>query len=220
MKKNATAAAPAAPDAARANWLNTPFVLLSAYLVIWLGLAIAPVIRADWLLENLLVFAAAPTLVATHRRFPLTNLSYVCLFVFLVLHAIGAHYTYALVPYDRWIEQLGGTPLQESLGWTRNHFDRLVHFSYGLLVVPASIELLDRYAPAVSTWRWILPILFIASHSALFEMVEAIAAHIVAPDLGDAYLGTQGDSWDAQKDTALAILGAAIGTIAVRCRER
>lgn len=195
-------------------------MLLALYVIIWLALAISPVSRDDWLLENLLVLAAVPLLIAMSRRIPFTTLSYVCLFAFLVLHAIGAHYTYALVPYESWLQQLAGISLQDTFGWHRNHFDRLVHFSYGLLLAPASIELLDRYAPAVSGWRWVLPVCFITAQAASFEIIEAIAAHVVAPDLGEAYLGTQGDSWDAQKDTALAIVGAIITTCALRWRKR
>lgn len=141
-----------------------------------------------------------------------TSASYVCLFVFFILHAIGAHYTYALVPYDRWSEAVFGSTVSEVFAWERNHYDRFVHFLYGALMLPPATELLRRYAPARHAWRWIMPVLFITSHSAIYETVEWIAALVVAPDLGSAYLGTQGDEWDAQQDMALATAGAMLST--------
>lgn len=195
--------------------LHVPAALLAAFIAVWTALAIAPVSRADWLLENLLVFVSVPLFVATYRRMRFSNAAYYCLFVFLTLHVAGAHYTYSLVPYDEWIRTLTGESLQTALGFTRNHFDRLVHFLYGLLVLLPSIELLERYVSLRSVWRWIVPVLFVTSHSVIYEIVEMIAALIVAPELGDAYLGTQGDPWDAQKDMALALLGAVTTTLLV-----
>jgi putative membrane protein len=192
----------------------------------WLALAIAPVNRHDWILENLLVLAALPVLIATRHRMRFSNASYVGLFVFLVLHSIGAHYTYSLVPYDAWWEALTGTTLREFAGLERNHFDRFVHFLYGVLALRPSMELFERYAPPGSGWRSAMPVLFVVSHSAIFEIVEWIAASMVAPELGNAYLGTQGDEWDAQKDMALAATGAVLSVMVVssmrsmRCRAR
>lgn len=187
-----------------------PGVLLGLFLIWWTWLAIAPAYRQDWLLENLLVVAAVPVLVWNHRRHPFSNGAYLALFAFGLLHELGAHFTYAEVPYDAWTAAIFGTPLNGLLGLERNHFDRLVHFSYGLLVTPACLELLERVAPSRSFWRWLLPVLFVMSHSALFELVEWAAAEVVAGDLGTAYLGTQGDEWDAQKDMAMAMLGAVL----------
>lgn len=202
--------APAGPS------VRLPSTLLVVFIAIWLALAIDPVNRADWLLENLLVLISVPLLVITRKHMRFSNGSYVCLFIFLVMHSIGAHYTYALVPYDSWWQSLTGSTLNQLLGWERNHFDRLVHFLYGVLLLQPSAELLGRYAPARGAWRSILPILFIMSHSAAFELIEFIAAMVVAPELGTAYLGTQGDEWDAQQDMALATLGAIVTTVLLR----
>lgn len=196
-----------------------PLALLGAYAVVWLWLALAPSFRADWLLENLLVFIAVPMLACSHRRLRLSNRAYTLLFAFLVLHAIGAHYTYAEVPYDRWAEALTGHSLNEMAGLHRNHYDRLVHFMYGLLVTPAAIQVLDARTPQRGAWRWLVPFTFMLSHSVVFELIEWMAAEIFGGELGQAYLGTQGDGWDAQKDMALAALGAAIAVSACRWRH-
>lgn len=195
-----------------------PEWLLAAFAGIWAVLAIAPRYRADWLLENVIVFVAVPLFIRSARSWRFSDATYVCLFVFLVLHSVGAHYTYSEVPYDDWFRVLGGGSLNDLLGWERNHYDRLVHFSYGLLLLPASIELFDRVAPPRGLWRALLPVLFIMSHSVIYELIEWGAALLFGGDLGQAYLGTQGDVWDAQKDTALATLGALTSMAIIRLR--
>ncbi|HEY4646776.1 MAG TPA: DUF2238 domain-containing protein [Steroidobacteraceae bacterium] len=192
-----------------------PALLLAAFTVIFIALGIAPLYREDWLLENMLVFIAVPLLIFGIRRLRLSNLSYTLLFLFFVLHEIGAHFTYSLVPYDAWFEGLSGRPLNGLLGWERNHYDRVIHFAYGLLILPAVVELIAYVASPRGIWRFILPVTFIFSHSVIYEMVEWGAAWRFGGDLGTAYLGTQGDEWDSQKDMALAALGAVIGMFLV-----
>jgi putative membrane protein len=209
---------PSVSSSDRGPWL-LPSVLLAIFIAGWLALAVSPVSREDWLLENLLVVIAVPSFVVAGRRLRFSNASYLCLFVFFVLHSIGAHYTYSLVPYDRWFETLSGRTVSEVLGWERNHYDRVIHFLYGALILPPAAELFERYAPPRGVWRWLMPVFFVMSHSVIYEMIEWAAALIVAPDLGSAYLGTQGDEWDAQKDMALATSGAAFSMSLLRMRE-
>ena len=176
--------------------------LLLWYGLLWTVLAIAPRDRQDWLLENLLALSAVATLAVTYRRFQFSTLSYVLITVFLSLHAVGAHYTYAEVPFGFW--------LRDALGLSRNPFDRLVHFAYGLLLAYPLRELLIRLAGLESFWSYYLPISGMLAQSGFFEIVEAVVAQIVSPELGAAYLGTQGDEWDAQKDMIAALLGAVL----------
>lgn len=199
--------------------VTVPLTLLGVFAVIWLLLAIDPSYRQDWLLENVLVMAAIALLVWSYRRLPLGTVSYVGLFLFLVLHEVGAHYTYSEVPYDAWARSaLGFSPDQLS-GATRNHYDRAVHFLYGLLVTPAVCELLDARAPARGIWRGILPVSFVMSHSVFYELAEWGAAALFGGELGVAYLGTQGDAWDAHKDMLLATLGSIITVLALGRRR-
>lgn len=197
-----------------------PLALLGVYLVIWTALALRPWYREDWLLENALVYAALPLLVGTARRLRFSDATYCALFAFFVLHAIGAHYTYSLVPYDRWAEALTGSTLNDALGWQRNHYDRVVHFAYGLCITPAAVELLRAVAPPRGLWRGVLPLLFVMSHSAIYELVEWLAAVTFGGDLGVAYLGAQGDPWDAQRDMALATLGSLLALAWLGARRR
>lgn len=188
-----------------------PLVLAGLYALVWALAAINPLYPHDWLIENLLVFIAVPLLVLTYRRAPLSDAAYIGLFLFMCLHSTGSHYTYSEVPYDAWWQSLTGHTFNELFGWQRNHFDRAVHFCYGLLLTPAFAELLGRVAPARSR-RWMIVMIasFLGMHAMIYELIEWAVAMIVAPELGAAYLGTQGDGWDAHKDMALATLGNAI----------
>ena len=175
-------------------------VLLGTYALVWVITGIAPLDRHDWFLENLLVFAVMAVLVGTYRVFPLSDLSYLLITAFLTLHAIGAHYTYSDVPFGFW--------LQHALGFARNPFDRIVHFSFGLLLAYPIREVFLRVANARGFWAYYLPLDVTLAFSALYEIMEMVIATLVAPGTGDAWLGTQGDVWDAQKDMAMAGVGA------------
>ena len=195
-------------------------ILLVLLMVLWAPLAIDPWNRADWLLENVLLLLGIAVLAATWRWHAFSRASYVLLFLFLCLHTIGAHYTYAEVPYDAWMQRLTGRTFNSMVGWERNNFDRVVHFAYGLLLAYPVRELLLR------TWNlrgfpgYFFALDLTMSSSMLYELIEWAAAAVFGGELGMAYLGTQGDVWDAHKDMALASLGAAltIGTIALAQR--
>ena len=192
--------------------IGVPQGLAAWYAVLWTLLAFEPHDRKDWLLENLLALTAVVLLVATYRLFRFSTLSYVLITAFLSLHAIGAHYTYAEVPAGFW--------LQEAFGLARNPFDRLVHFGYGLLLVYPLRELLMRLAGVRGFWSYYLPISGMVAQSGLFEMIEAVVAQVVSPELGTAYLGTQGDEWDAQKDMLAAFTGALMTTGFIGLRRK
>jgi putative membrane protein len=176
--------------------------------VLWLALAISPHSRSDWLLENVLLIAGAAVLIATRRMLPLSGVSYTMILLFLCLHIIGAHYTYAEVPYDTAFRNLTGHSFNELVGWERNNYDRVVHFSYGLLLAYPIRELFLRVAHVRGFWGYFLPLDLTMSSSMVYELIEWLAAVWFGGDLGAAFLGSQGDEWDAHKDMALASLGA------------
>ncbi len=192
------------------SWLSPeryPVLLFSLLLLLAAALAIGPHNRADWALENALAFAGVAALIATRRVLPLSRISYTLIFLFLCLHEIGAHYTYSLVPYDAGFEALTGRTLSDLLGWKRNHYDRVVHLAYGLLLAYPVRELFLRVAEVRGFWGYYLPLDVTMATSMLYELIEWGAAEFFGGELGTAYLGTQGDPWDAQKDMALASLG-------------
>lgn len=188
-----------------------PLILLGLYAIVWTLCAIDPLFPSDWLLENVLVFVFVPVVILQYRRGGASDFAYVCLFLFFSLHSLGSHYTYAEVPYDRWWQALTGQTFNDLMGWQRNHYDRLVHFCYGLLCTPVWSEILWRAAPDVrGFWRWLIPLTFMMSHSLMYELIEWAAAVLFGGDLGAAYLGLQGDVWDAQQDMLLASAGSAV----------
>jgi putative membrane protein len=188
-------------------------VLLTLFLAWWLLLAIHPVDRSDWALENALVVVAIGVLTLTWRWFRFSRTSYTLIFLFLCLHEVGAHYTYAKVPYDAWFQALSGRTLGSIFGTNRNHFDRLGHFSFGLLLSYPMREIFTRVAEARGFWSYYLPLDMTMAFSMLFELFEWWAAVFFGGDLGTAYLGMQGDVWDAQKDMAMATLGGLLAMI-------
>jgi putative membrane protein len=187
--------------------------------LLWIALAIRPRYRQDWALENVLTVLFVGALVLCRNRLPLSRVSYTALFLFLTLHTIGAHYTYAEVPWDEWSRTLTGRPLSDRFGWDRNHYDRFVHFSYGFLLAYPIRQILIRVAGVRGIWGYYLPFAITSSTSADFELIEWGAATAFGGDLGIAYLGTQGDVWDAQKDMALAALGALLSMTLLAIRN-
>lgn len=185
-------------------------LLAAIYTMTWTALAITPYDRHDWLLENALVVIAVVLIAGSYRRLLLSRISYTLIFLFLVLHAVGSHYTYSMVPYNEWTNAVFGISLNEVLDWDRNHFDRLVHFCYGLLLAYPIREIFLRIASVSGFWGYFLPLDVTMSTSMIYELIEWAAAVYFGGDLGAAFLGSQGDPWDAHKDMALASLGALI----------
>jgi len=176
-----------------------------------------------WLVENALVPVLLILLGVSYRALPLSRVSYSLIAIFLVLHEIGAHWTYSLAPYNELWESLFGVRLNDVLGLERNHLDRFVHFSYGLLFAYPLREVFLRLANVKGFWGYFLPFDLALSTSTLFELVEWIAVLLAAPEVGSAYLGTQGDVWDAQKDITCAMFGALLAmaiTAAINARYK
>lgn len=177
-------------------------ILLVSYLAWWTYNAIYPVYLFDWFLENILVVATLLFLWWIYPRVHFSNLSLTLFAVFLALHTHGSHYTYAESPLGFWISDLFGTE--------RNHYDRIIHFGFGLLMFWPMREISNEVVGAKSRWVALVGLLFIISMSAAYESMEWITAIIVEPEAAMAFLAAQGDQFDAQKDHALAIGGGII----------
>ena len=185
-------------------------ILTLLFAAVWILLAIEPHDRSDWALENVLVVAAAFALFFSYKHLLLSRISYAMIFIFLCLHALGSHWTYSLVPYDQAFELISGQSFNELVGWQRNQYDRIVHFAYGLLLAYPIRELFLRVAQVRGFWWYFLPVVLTMASSMIYELVEWAAAEVFASELGIAFVGAQGDIWDAQKDMWLATLGALI----------
>jgi len=202
---------PATPQISASNW-KIPGTMLLGYSLVWMLSAYKPWFPKDWWLENILVFIAIPLLIVTRNRFRFSNGNYGLICLFLCFHSVGAHYTYAEVPYGQWfgLEIDGG----------RNHYDRLVHFLFGLLIYPALYELCNARFGLIGIWRSLVPLSLIMAQSELYEIIEWQAAVWFGGELGQAYLGAQGDVWDAQKDSFAAALGAILAMAVLAKRHK
>jgi putative membrane protein len=180
--------------------------------LIWVVAAIHPLDRQAWLLENVLFVLFVVALSLIHRRLQLSNASYICIALFVVLHTIGAHYTYAKMPIGLWAKDF--------LGFSRNHADRVAHFGFGFFLAFPVGELLLRFSGIRRVCSFWLPPAIILAISGLFEILESIAAEIVAPGQGVEWLGGQGDEWDAQNDMLAALLGSLTMMAAVALTNR
>jgi putative membrane protein len=159
-------------------------------------------------IPTLLLVFASPWLL---RRWPLSNRAVLCLVIFFLLHTLGGRYTYSNVPYDAWSEAIFGQSLSAQFGWTRNHYDRLVHLAFGLLWVRPVCEWLLKYRAMSVRGGLVAAIAFVLAVSCLYEIFEWVLTIAAAGSLSEGYNGQQGDIWDAQKDMALALLGALVG---------
>ena len=180
--------------------------------VIWVLAAIHPVDRQAWILENLLLVLFAATLAFAHRRLQLSNASHIFIALFVILHTIGAHYTYAKMPIGLWAKDF--------FGFSRNHVDRAAHFGFGLFLAFPIRELLLRFSGIRRGWSFWLPPAIILAVSGLFEILESVVAEIIAPGKGVEWLGGQGDEWDAQNDMLSALLGSLVMMAAVALTNR
>ena len=179
-----------------------PKFLLLVYVIFWIILAIKPLDRGVWSLENILVVLFILTLIFTYKKFRFSNASYTLIFTFMVLHTIGAHYTYAQVPLGFW--------LKDTFDLTRNHFDRLIHFSFGLLMAYPVREIFLKLTSTKGKWTYYLPFGLTLAFSSIFEILEWAIVVAADPNAGINYLGMQGDIWDAQKDMIFVMFGALI----------
>jgi putative membrane protein len=198
-------------------------------LALLVGIAVAT--AASWIRAPYpqdMILQHIPTVVALiawpflARRYPVSDTAATCLAAFLLLHVLGARYLYSNVPYDGWTKALLGLDLTARFGLRRNHFDRLVHFAFGVLFVRPVWEIEVRHLHLPRRAAWFTALEFVLAVSMLYELFEWAISVVLAPDAADAYNGQQGDLWDAQKDMAFALAGAvlALALLALTRRGR
>ena len=190
----------------RISFRYNPFLksLAASFIIFWLWSFAGTTDLVNWYIENILVVLFAAVLIITYRKFQFSNLSYLFMFLFLVLHTYGAKYAYADNPLGGW--------MQSHWHLWRNPYDRIVHTSFGLLMTYPLRELMMRRFKVRQSMSWFLPVEMILSLAGLFELVEWSIADVFFPAHGKNYVGTQGDIWDAQKDMVVAVLGSVLIT--------
>ena len=185
-------------------WLQ---IFIVFFLINWANSYIGNTDTANWVLENTLVFLFLGFLAFNYKKFQFSDLSYLLVCVYLCLHVYGSKYTYAENPFGYW--------LKNALDLSRNHYDRIVHFSFGFLLAYPMREMFLKWLKFPNWVAWTLPIEITLSISAFYELIEWAVADVFFKAQGDAYLGTQGDIWDAQKDIFLAFIGSILATTIV-----
>jgi putative membrane protein len=180
-----------------------PLALLAAAALVCLATLWAPPAgRTSWLLEVGPGLVGIAVLVATARRLPLSHWVYVGVFAHLLILIYGGYYTYAATPLGNWAKA--------AFGLSRNHYDRVGHLALGVFPAFTVREVLLRKTPLrPGGWLTFLTLSVVLAVAAFWELLEWWVALLVASDVGDAFLGSQGDVWDAQWDMLLALVGAA-----------
>lgn len=191
-------------------------IYLLVFLLVWAYTFIFTTDVANWITENVLTILFIGGLSLSYRKFRFSDLSYTLIFVYILMHIYGAMYTYAENPLGYWIK--------DTLGLARNHYDRMVHFSFGFLLAYPMRDYFKNWFGWPAWVCWVLPVEITMSFSGVYEIIEWLVADVFFPAEGTAYLGTQGDVWDAQKDMGLAFSGAIlimlIASIAKRVNTR
>ncbi len=190
-------------------WL---WAFISAFTLFLANSLIGTTDMANWILENTLSFIFVGLLIFTYRKHQFSDLSYLLICIYLCLHVYGSKYTYAENPFGYW--------LQDVFHWSRNHYDRIVHFCFGFLLAYPMREMFLKWLKYPKWVAWLLPIEITLSVSAFYELIEWAVADLFFTEHGDSYLGTQGDIWDAQKDIFVAFCGAIIATTIVSLVKR
>ena len=178
-----------------------PKLLLLIYVILFIFCAISPYDRTVWIAENIPILIIVTILIVAYNYHKFSATSYVLMSCLIILHTIGGHYTFERVPFD-FVTNL--------FGFSRNHYDRLSHFTVGFYAYPIAELLL---AKKLTHSRWILflfPIFTIVTVAAGYEIFEWLYALSADPTAGAAVLGSQGDIWDAQKDMLADTLGAIV----------
>jgi putative membrane protein len=194
----------------RQNYWLIAFAIL--FTTLWISTLIGTNDIYNWLLENTLVFVFLTIMALTFRRFQFSDVSYTFIFVYLCLHVYGAKYTYAENPFGYW--------LKDYFHFERNHYDRIVHFSFGFMLAYPMRDFFLIKMKFPEWVGWVLPVEITLSFSCLYELVEWLVAEVLFPEQGTAYLGTQGDVWDAQKDMFMAFCGAVIIMLIISLTKR
>jgi putative membrane protein len=162
--------------------------------------AVHPHDRLTWVLEVFPFFIAAPLLIASWRRFPLTPLLYRLILLHALILFVGGHYTYAETPLGEWLKGV--------FGMARNPYDRIGHFAQGFVPAIVARELLLRRTTLVrGGWLFFIVTSVCLAVSACYEFIEWWSALLLGQG-ADAFLGSQGDQWDTQWDMFTALLGA------------
>jgi putative membrane protein len=174
-------------------------IMIAVFVLVWILLAIKPIDRQDWLVENALLVLFIGVLAFMYRKFAFSNVSYLLITLFFILHAVGAHYAYKSTPLDFWAKN--------TFHFKRGVYDRVVHLSFGLLIAAPVLEMAVRLLKLRKVWAYTVTFTVLMAFSALYEIGEFLVGAISNPQLAANYMGLQDDPLDTQKDMFLVLIG-------------
>lgn len=191
--------------------MNTPKrIALGAVLAVFALTWIAPRWPVEQALHSSLTVVGLHWLWRHDRRWTMRSADFAAICVFIAVHCVAARWLYSNVPYDRWLVDLTGWSPQAAFDWERNHFDRLIHFLYGLLFMPALHDDARRRWPVTAGQAFAIALALILISGLVYEWLEWGIALLLSPEAAEAYNGQQGDVWDAHMDMLLAGIGAGL----------
>ena len=171
-------------------------------------------------LQHLPTAAAIVLLPFAAKRRLFSPTAFVCVVAFLLLHVLGARFIYSYVPYDQWSEKLLGLNLTSYFGFRRNHYDRVVHFAFGLLAIRPVWEILTSRFKVPPRFALYASVEFVLAFSLVYELFEWGLTMVLSPADAGAYNGEQGDIWDAHRDMSCAFIGALLALVIWRVVRR
>lgn len=197
--------------------LTTKHWLVLLLLLIEIVIAsINPLEMGSYLLHQLGTVLMLIALFFMQKKYGLNFQAFALYILFLMIHVLAAHYLYSYVPYNDWIKTIFHFDLNQTMGWSRNMFDRLVHIGYGLLLTPFFLRIFQVWLPQLSKGvLLILVVQFVMASSLFYEWIEWWIAIGLSPEEAEKYNGQQGDIWDAHKDMFVATLGAIFSSIII-----
>lgn len=190
--------------------------LLLLLLIVLTLFCINPVYPNEIFLQHIATIVVIAFLFFVIYKNNISNKGFLCLILMLIIHIIGARWNYSDTPYDKWFQSVFGFNMNDYFGFKRNHYDRFVHFMYGFLMVIPVSEIYHKWIDLPKRFSNHVAFLFVLASSMIYELIEWMVALFLSPEFAEAYNGQQGDFWDAQKDMALAMLGAIVMIIVIR----
>ena len=191
------------------HWLLLGFLAIAIIIS-----SIQPLELSSYILHQIGTVLMLIALFICFKKIGLSFYSFTLYLGFLLIHIVGAHYLYSYVPYNEWFIQYFDFDMNETFGWSRNMYDRLVHIAYGVLLYPFFYRLFQVWLPTLKPWvLFLLIIQFVMASSLIYEWIEWWIAMGLSPEDAENYNGQQGDIWDAHQDMLLATIGAIISGV-------
>jgi putative membrane protein len=194
--------------------------LLGAFVAITVASCVRAPFPAQMYLQHVPTAVAVVLFPLALRRGVLSTPAFACLIAFMLFHVLGARYIYSYVPYDEWAARLTGSTITDLFGFRRNHYDRVVHFAFGLLWVRPVWEVLTRQFKVPSRFALYASVEFVLAFSLVYELFEWGLTLVLSPEDAGAYNGEQGDLWDAHRDMSFALIGSIVGLVIWRIGAR